>query len=304
MIDLVFSNMDLQVEVWHEPKIADHSIVVLNGNINEVKGGKQKILCRDYKRMDVDTFKRLIELNININEEESINEVADRVVDTIVECIDIVAPKKSIVIKNKWQGKQWFSEDIYELMNQRNLAHRVARSNNSSKEWNLFKQLRNKVVDTCRKTKREYLGKRLDKNKGEPKQMWKLLQEMLNSTSHNREYKELQCENRINNNVKEVADEFNKYFVDSITEIAEGSEVDDLSFEIAVEHPGSVFEQFNGIHECELRNMVGKLVNKAGTEEGITVKIMKFVMEVAGEKVSHIVNRLLQESVVPGGRKR
>jgi len=66
IIDLVFSNMDLQVEVWHEPKITDHSMVMLNGNINKVKGGKQRTLCRDYKRMDVDTFKRLIELNIII----------------------------------------------------------------------------------------------------------------------------------------------------------------------------------------------------------------------------------------------
>jgi len=39
--------------------------------------------------------------------------------------------------------------------------------------------------------------------------------------------------------------------------------------------------------------MVGELVNKAGTEEKITIEIMKLVMEVAGEKVSHIVNRLL-----------
>jgi len=31
--------------------------------------------------------------------------------------------------------------------------------------------------------------------------------------------------------------------------------------------------------------MIGKLVNKAGTEEGITVGIMKLVMEVVGEKV-------------------
>jgi len=35
--------------------------------------------------------------------------------------------------------------------------------------------------------------------------------------------------------VKEMADEFNKYFVDSITEIAEGNSEDDLS--IGNEHP-------------------------------------------------------------------
>jgi len=157
IIDLVFLNMDLQVEIWHKSKIMDHSMLMLNWNIKKAKEGNQRILCQDDKRMDVNTFKRLIELNININKEESINEIASRIVDTIVECIDILAPKKPIVIKNKWQGKQWFSEHIYKLMNQRDLAHRVARSNNSSKEWSLFKQLRNKVVNTCRKAKREYL---------------------------------------------------------------------------------------------------------------------------------------------------
>jgi len=78
---------------------------------------------------------------------------------------------------------------------------------NSSEDWILFKQLRNKVVDTNRKAKREYLERRLDKNKGEPKQMWRLLKEMLKDTSLSREYKELQCGNRINNHVKEMADE-------------------------------------------------------------------------------------------------
>jgi len=122
IVDLVFSNMHLHVEVWHEFKITDHSMVVLNWNIKEVREGSQRILCRDYKRMDVDTFKRLIELNINVNEEESINEIASYMIDLIVECIDIIASKKPIVIKNKWQGKQSFSEDIYQLMNQRNLV--------------------------------------------------------------------------------------------------------------------------------------------------------------------------------------
>jgi len=122
---------------------------------------------------------------------------------------------------------------------------------------------------------------------------------MLKGTSNNTERKELQCGNRIVNNVKEMAEEFNRYFVSSITQLTKGNDVDDLPIAIAVEHPSSVFEQFDRIHERDLRNMVGKLVNKAGTEEGITVEIMKLVMEMAGEKVCHIINRLLQESVVP-----
>jgi len=98
------------------------------------------------------------------------------------------------------------------------------------------------VVDANRKAKREYLERRLDSNKGEPKQMWRLLKKMLKGTSNNAERKELQCENRIVTNVKEMAEEFNRYFVSSITELAEGNDADDLPIEIAIEHPGSVFE--------------------------------------------------------------
>jgi len=120
---------------------------------------------------------------------------------------------------------------------------------------------------------------------------------MLKGTWYNREYRELQCGNRINYNVKEMSEEFNKYFVDSITEIAAGNGEGDLP--IGNEHSIYVFEQFDRIHECDLRNMVGKLVNKAGTEEGVTVEIMKLVMEVASEMAYYIVNRLLQEGVFP-----
>jgi len=42
---------------------------------------------------------------------------------SIVKYIDIIAPRKLIVIKNKWQGKQWFLQNIYKLINQRYRYH-------------------------------------------------------------------------------------------------------------------------------------------------------------------------------------
>jgi len=74
----------------------------VRNNIEET----QRIFCRDYERMDVDKFKILVELNINVNEDKSINEIASHMVDTIVECIDVVAPNKSTVIKKKWEGSR------------------------------------------------------------------------------------------------------------------------------------------------------------------------------------------------------
>jgi len=83
------------------------------------------------------------------------------------------------------------------------------------------------MVDASRKAKRNYLERRLDMNKGESKQMWRLLKEILKGTSNNTECKELQCGNRFVNNVKEMAEEFNRYFVSSIIQLAEVNDVDD-----------------------------------------------------------------------------
>jgi len=104
IIDLVFSNIDFDIEV-SESKIMDHSEVVLIWNKKEAKERSKRIICGDYKRMDV-KFKILIEINVDVNEGDSINEKARRMIDSIVKCIDIVAPRKLIVIKNKLQEKQ------------------------------------------------------------------------------------------------------------------------------------------------------------------------------------------------------
>jgi len=44
---------------------------------------------------------------------------------------------------------------------------------------------------------------------------------------------------------------------------------------IGIEYPTCAFEQFNRIHIEDLKNIMRKLTNKAGTEEGITIEIMK-----------------------------
>ena len=44
-------------------------------------------------------------------------------------------------------------------------SYKLARKSKSNDNCELFRQLRNKVIDECRKAKRNYLESRLDKNK-------------------------------------------------------------------------------------------------------------------------------------------
>lgn len=46
--------------------------------------------------------------------------------------------------------------------------------------------------------------------------MWSVLKEMIKGKRSDKEYKEIQIENRIIDKIEEMADIFNRYFVDSI----------------------------------------------------------------------------------------
>lgn len=82
------------------------------------------------------------------------------------------------------------------MIKQRDKAYKTVRINKCKDERDLFRQLRNNVLDICRKAKRGYLEEKLDKKKNDPKQMWKVLKEMLKGITSNNEYKELRCGNK------------------------------------------------------------------------------------------------------------
>jgi len=164
IIDLIFTNEEVDVIMKHEPKIADHSIIVLQWNINVKKRENRTIVCRDYRNMDMEKFIRMIDSNLNGIEGDSVNALANLAINVIVDSLDEVAPKRKIIMQDRWQSKQWFSDTICQIIKQRDETYKLARTSKSEKDWDLFRHLRNKVVE-CRKAKRNYLELRLDKNK-------------------------------------------------------------------------------------------------------------------------------------------
>jgi len=65
IIDLVFSNIEAEIEVRHEPRITDHSTIVLYWREEKVNGIDKKIVRRDYKRMNEQEFSRLVKIGLD-----------------------------------------------------------------------------------------------------------------------------------------------------------------------------------------------------------------------------------------------
>lgn len=135
IIDLIFTNTDVEVEVNHEPKITDYSIVVMYWDVKAIENGNRTIMCRNYKRMNVDEYRRLVDINLNAIESNNANDLANLAVHVIVKCVDVAAPKQRIKIRDKWKGKQRFSEEIRQSIKQRDEAYKIARISNSDVDW-------------------------------------------------------------------------------------------------------------------------------------------------------------------------
>lgn len=226
-------------------------------------------------------------------EENDTNEMAKDVISAIVKCLDIVVPMKEIVLRKEWQGKSWFSEEIHKQMQQRDMAYRAVRTSKSCEDWEMFRQIRNKTVDMCRKAKREYLKERVDDSKKDPKRMWKVLK----GNDNGKESRELRYNNVKISNREEMAEMFNKNFVDSVAQLRKYEWIEDgLGYMTCTD---STMEVFQKIEEDNLKSIVRKLPNKSGTEEGITIEVMKFVVEASGHKTANIVNKSLEQGIFP-----
>lgn len=189
-------------------------------------------------------------------------------------------------------------------MKQRDEAHKIARLSKSKDDWEVFRQLRNKTVDICRTKKRGYLEERIEKNKKDPKNMWKVLKELVKGKrNNNKEYKEIQCGNTIIYKVEEMTDIFNCYFVDSIRILDSKDHIDKVIENRR--YSESIWEVFKKIGEEQLYEIVRKLENKAGTEEGISTEVMKCVVEAAAKNfVTYLTHRWKRESFQTSGKKQ
>ncbi|KYN00041.1 hypothetical protein ALC62_09196 [Cyphomyrmex costatus] len=213
IIDLIFANKEVKVQVQHEPKITDHAWLKI-----ELKG------------------------------------------NSIVDSLDVTAPRKKCKIPKIWEGKKWFSEEIREAAVRRDAAYRKALYENTDQNWIQFKVERNAVVTLIRKKKKEYYESMIDFNRDDPAAMWKTL--------------------------KEIVRDVNKF-----EDIGEGL--------IYINENQEIFENFDMIKIDYLEEIIMGLSRRKGTEEGISSDILKAAFYVIQEEFVNIINTSLREGCFP-----
>lgn len=305
IIDLVFANKELNVKVKYEPKITDHAWIKVVINTNKIVNKFKEFCGRDYSRYNADEFVKLVESNLEKGYELDIDNLdinvrAKNLINSIVDALDISAPRKIFRIPKIWEGKKWYTKEIEELATRRDEAYKKALYDSTEQNWQQFKIERNAVVNLIRTKKKEYYENMIDHNSSNPTAMWKSLKEIIRGGPIGTKVVENIDFEILDNNIKcGTADKFNLYYIQSIRDIIQSIDKNYTTSTnkrtiYCIDKKGEL-EKFESVTIEQIKRIITELPKKKGTEEGITSDILKTVSCVIGKEYCDILNKSLSE---------
>ena len=106
---------------------------------------------------------------------DDINDITDAWYCLLNSAIDEHAIRKRV-------KPQWLTDDITNLINERNYLFKRAKSTQSEYDWRQVKVLRNKINQSITSAKQEYFKTSLIENRSNPKRLWQIMKSVSGST--------------------------------------------------------------------------------------------------------------------------
>ena len=222
LIDLVFvsSNEFVEEHGILPPCCSDHCAiyVVLKFKKKQNKCHTRKIY--NYNQADFDGLQNYIQIFNwdNIFANNDVNTIAELMVKTISNCIDEFIPHKLVTIRQN--DTSWMNGNIRTLMRKRNRLHIKAKNRNMQRDWELFREARNKVISSIRKAKYDYNTK-LDNilnNKHGSKTWWQVLKRYIKQKDNSKSaFPPIENNGVLYESDDDIANVMNNYFVNQAT---------------------------------------------------------------------------------------
>ena len=159
-----------------------HDMVGCVRKLHSIKFKPRIIKCRNYAKYNACSFNKDLEgipwdPVSNVTENGDINEAWTNFKTKFTEVTNKHAP----LIEKKVRGREtpWLSNEIKQLMRERDYAHRKARKTNKELDWSAYRRLRNRVNMSIRKAKENYSRKVVDENADNLRNFWKIVKRVI-----------------------------------------------------------------------------------------------------------------------------
>ena len=181
-IDFIISNIDESLIVSSgtlNDVVSDHLPVYICIKKSRNKPEFTKTKGRTYKNYDKPLLQNLLRIEdwVPFYQLTDPSELWDFIVSIIKKHLDVMCPLKYIRVRT--DSPPWINQDVIELINDRNISYRKARTSGCLDDLRNARLLRNRTNVFIRNSKASYIKETLNRHKNDPKKFWRTLNETL-----------------------------------------------------------------------------------------------------------------------------
>lgn len=292
---IVTNNFTLEELPRSMPILSDHDIIGTQIKI-ENDSQTEYIYRRDFSKENIDKLK--VDLIGKTWETSStdVNELYTNLIENITSSVNMICP----VIEVKVNSRPWINKNVRSAQKLRDTAHKKFVISKSAEDYEDYKKKRNQVTCMIRQEKKKYYESNVDNAKGDSKKMWRTMKNLI---SGKKKDQIRQDQIIFDGYTDELEENFNKYYCDSIKEIADSIDNRTLRPTDSWEFNESDIPNFGKISLNKLHKIICDLKNKSTSDECLNVKLLKDLFCVIGYPLLNIINVSLETGRVPSALK-
>jgi hypothetical protein len=296
------SSIIQEVDLLPPVSYNDHHTVSVRLNFKIAKPHSYNRLMWDFGRADYMAFRaKIAQTNWETCfDYDDIDCVAQNWTDTLLNIARETIPNKMVTVR-PWD-KPFYNGYLRRLRRNKNRAHNLAKSDNTSTAWQQFRVTRNFYFSEIKRLKFEHEQKLLSSMKStlttNPRKWWSFSKKLFGNSQTG--IPTLNDNGIIITNDLDKANSFNNFFKQTAT-------LDDSNAVLPPDYPtlcDSTLETFY-VEEADTRNYLQKLnANKAFGPDGISPKLLKEGSSELAPSLTKLFNRSLQDGKFPKLWKR
>ena len=284
--------------------ISDHFLAFAVLNLKQPKASPSYIITRSFKNYSLEKFANDISM-ISwdfLDLLPTVDEKLDAFNDLFLTCLDKHPPVKKIRIKHR--ACPFMTDDIKQLIINRNSLHRSARRFGSPNEWKAFSEKKHEFKLAIKSAEIAYYNKQVTENKNHSASIWKTIRQTLPwKAGHSVHYTK---------DTDVLAKEFNKFFI-SVGETAAHSAANLASAHgLATKEVTPRFFDtsedlfmFQPVSSSEVKKVIMQMPsNKAPGFDKVSISVTKDCLPHILPSITSLINSSFMNNIFPKAWKR
>ena len=215
-----------------------------------------------------------------------------------ITCVDKHAPLKRKRIRNK--KSPWITRELLSKMHKRDYLKKKAASTNDQAMWEQYKHARNQANNAIKLAKKRYFCDNLEISKGNPRETWKLGNELSSrKSSKSSNISEIQAGNQSINFSADMAEAFNKHFTDIGHNFAREIPATDIEPEYYIKPTDKTFSLQTPIVDTVYKLLTKMNDKKATGLDRIPCKLLKMAANIVASSLTGIFEKSIHTGIFP-----